>query len=123
MPKTEKDERKRKIYLIMTEDANGEQLYKIGFTKREVHKRIKEFRTGNSSDFHVLHIFEPEDFACTIERKLHLKFNDKHVKGEWFGLDSDDVKLFPELCTKYYEQCKYIQDSNSYMDEMGYRMK
>jgi len=39
-----------KVYLISAQ-IGDEKLYKIGHTRRTVEQRIKEFRTGNASEF------------------------------------------------------------------------
>jgi hypothetical protein len=37
------------VYLICAE-FEGRRLYKIGYTRRDVSKRIKELKTGNGSE-------------------------------------------------------------------------
>ena len=44
------------IYLICAE-FEGRRLYKIGYTRREVSKRIKELKTGNGSELYVINSF------------------------------------------------------------------
>ena len=44
------------VYLISAE-TNGKKLYKIGYTKRKVEERIREFKTGNSAVFSIIEVF------------------------------------------------------------------
>jgi hypothetical protein len=41
------------VYLISAE-ISGSKLHKIGYTRRSIDKRIKEFKTGNASEFFVI---------------------------------------------------------------------
>ena len=64
------DNDKRKIYLISAKIDDSDGIftrYKIGFTKRDVESRIKEFRTGNCSEFIIIHIYTPDDYPVSIE--------------------------------------------------------
>jgi hypothetical protein len=66
-----------KTYIIQAGDTN---YYKIGKTKRSVHKRLKELQTG-SKDKLTVHIVFNED----IEVELHKKYTLSRLKGtEWF---------------------------------------
>ncbi len=40
------------VYLICPE-FEGRKLYKIGYTRRNIEKRIKEIKTGNGSDIYT----------------------------------------------------------------------
>ena len=46
-----------KVYLVSSE-INNKKLYKIGYTRREIQDRIREFKTGNASNFEVVSYFE-----------------------------------------------------------------
>ena len=41
------------VYLICAE-IGGEKVHKIGYTRRTPEQRIKEFKTGNASDFYII---------------------------------------------------------------------
>ena len=107
------------VYLISSE-TNGEKTYKIGVTKRNIEKRIKEFKTGNSSDLHIVETFKSK-WAFKIESNLHRLFHNKHKTGEWFFLEPNDIMEFQNLCLKYHENFNIIEESNSYYNERGSR--
>ena len=44
------------VYLISVE-TDGRKLYKIGYTRRNVSDRIKEFDTGNAQTFIIENVF------------------------------------------------------------------
>lgn len=112
----------RKIYLVSSKIDNI-TYYKIGYTARDVETRIKEFKTGNCSDFEIVHIYEPMDFPVTIETSLHKHFYDKKINGEWFNLTSNDVDNFLETCNNLYERFKMLSEMNTYLGERDIKFK
>lgn len=60
---------KTNVYLICA-DVEGEKLHKIGFTRRKVETRLKEFRTANASDLYLVDSFKSE-WGTKIEASLH----------------------------------------------------
>lgn len=73
------------IYLIRA--ANG--LVKIG---RSVNVQ-KRFEVLNSTSPIPLELLEfwPVDDAVSVEAKLHDRYVDKRIRGEWFALDENDI--------------------------------
>lgn len=69
------------VYLI---ESNG--LVKIGFSS-DFDKRLKSYKTHNIN-LNILCVVEFKD-AFEIETKLHKKYKDFQVKGEWFDLPFD----------------------------------
>jgi len=67
---------------------------KIGITNSSTAKRLKQLQTGNPNKLTV----EKEIttmHADDIEKRLHIKYSDKRMCGEWFNLspkEIDDVK-------------------------------
>ena len=57
------------VYIIKNLD-NDEPTYKIGFTTRDVEKRLKEFKTGNHQDLRIEHIYSSPN-GTKIEKYLH----------------------------------------------------
>ena len=112
----------RKVYLISSE-IEGVKHYKIGYTKREVSERIRELKTGNCGEFEIIKVYEPEDFAVSIEKSLHRHFSSKKVNGEWFELSDGDVDDFENLCENFYETFYTIQENNTYLEDINYRFK
>jgi hypothetical protein len=104
------------IYLIKAE-LEENIYYKIGITKRTVSERIKDFKTGNISNFSVVKTFTTKKYPFSIEKQLHRYFNTKKIKGEWFDLQQSDIEIFTELCQKYYDNYQLIENSNTYYQE------
>lgn len=63
------------IYLLCAE-INGEKLHKIAYTKRSIEERIKEFKTGNTSDFYIIDSFRSK-WGTKIEAQLHIRHLNK----------------------------------------------
>ena len=86
-------ERAARGYVYLLYD---ERLYKIGYSTN-VHRRVRALQTANP----FIRIIAtsrslPRNEARILERTLHRKFNHKNVKGEWFGLDSNDARYICE---------------------------
>jgi hypothetical protein len=100
------------IYLICSE-IDEKRLYKIGFTRRKIEERIKEFKTGNASDIYIVDHFRSK-WGTKIEARLHEIFKNKHVSGEWFNLDDDDISNFKGYCEKHHNTLEIISTQNTY---------
>ena len=100
---------------------NGEYVYKIGITKRDVDERIKDFKTGNISNFFPLKVFKADKYAHTIEKRLHHHFGTKRIDmdREWFDLLDEDIENFLPLCDKFYHTFKTLEENNSYIQDKG----
>lgn len=103
----DEDERKRMLDLIdkvelVTVDDGGPRGWvyfivcadtwrcKIGFTKKEVEKRLANLQTGSPGQL-VVAIKQPG--TPETERRLHEKFAHCHVRGEWFEL-TDELRAY-----------------------------
>lgn len=105
------------IYLISSE-INGHKLHKIGYTRRTVETRVREFKTGNASEFEIVDTFHSK-WGTKIESQLHRMFKPKKLSGEWFELDQNDIKLFRENCQKIHDNLELISNNNSYYQQRG----
>lgn len=105
------------VYLICAE-IEGKNLYKIGYTKRDVEKRIKEFKTGNASLFYLVDSFNSR-WGTKIESQLHRIFKTKKVSGEWFDLDQTDITQFNRNCKLIHDNLELISKVNTYYLEKG----
>jgi hypothetical protein len=105
------------VYLICAE-FEGRRLYKIGYTRRDVSKRIKELKTGNGSEMYVIDSFKSK-WGTKIESQLHRIFRSKKVNGEWFDLTDEEVKSFGEKCKLSHETLELITTQNTYYLETG----
>jgi len=103
------------IYLICSE-IEGDKLYKIGFTKRDINIRLREFKTANAADLYLVDSFKSK-WGTTIEANLHRNFNNKKVSGEWFKLNEKDIETFQEKCQSIHDNLNYIEANNLYYKE------
>ena len=88
------------VYLICSE-INGNRLYKIGYTKRDIEKRIKEFKTGNASSFYLIDSFQSK-WGTKIEARLHKLFKHKKVSGSIL------IIMISVILKKYVTHCTII---------------
>lgn len=98
------------IYLICDPLTDS---FKIGVTKRDVIKRLKELQTGSSGELFIKSTFN-SNHPYQLEKMLHKKYFSKKMINEWFALDIDDINDFLYNCDKYesilnsIESFKYI---------------
>ncbi len=98
------------IYLISAEiDENI--YYKIGYTKRDVDKRLNELKTANASDLAIIKTYK-SIYGSTLESYLHRYFKNKKVNREWFSLSQDDVDSFNDICMNHCNQLDYFLKEN-----------
>lgn len=76
------------VYLIR---AIGSDLYKIGFTARDVTERLKALQTSSPHTLTCLYSKRVSD-GRWLERILHNHYATKRMAGEWFNLTDIEVK-------------------------------
>jgi len=77
------------IYLM----KNGRNGYiKIGFTKNEPKFREKTFQSEEPE----VELLNQWKGSMMDEEKLHEKFSEKRLRGEWFNLNKDDINQIEE---------------------------
>lgn len=80
------------VYFLYCPAINNEyQLVKIGQTKNNVEKRIKQLQTGNPFPIEIYAVV----FSTTykqVEKDLHAKYKRRRCHGEWFQLTLKEVK-------------------------------
>lgn len=106
-----------KIYLISAE-LDEKKVYKIGFTKRDINKRIKELKTGNSSNL-ILESFFVSKWAKKIETILHRHFSKWKVSGEWFELENTQMVDFLRICQISHDNIELLDKYNNWIAERG----
>lgn len=106
-----------KVYLIKNLDDDQ---YKIGYTRRTVEQRIKEFKTGNCNELKLIHQFESK-WGSKIEAVLHRKYKWKKIDGEWFYLEKEEVDNFILECQKIHQNLEILNKTNSLIIEKGFR--
>jgi hypothetical protein len=96
------------VYLLC--DLGENNLYKIGVTKGKIEKRIKQLQTGNGNEISLINFYETK-YPFAIERLLHIKFNSKQLKSEWFELENDDVFKFKEICANIENNIESLENN------------
>jgi len=90
------------VYFIQEGKGNHGNI-KIG-KSNDVDKRLKSLQTGNPRKLTLMASIKcksPDD-AFKLESKFHLKFQDKQIRGEWFGGDirlneiQEDFEIEPD---------------------------
>ena len=64
--------------------------YKIGISTGSPARRARNMQTGNPHRISVLFQIEHEDIE-DAEKRLHVAFNDKRVRGEWFQFSLSEL--------------------------------
>ncbi len=100
------------VYIISSE-INNKKLY-----KRNVGMRIKEFKTGNASEFDIVDTFTSK-WGTKIEKFLHRYFKGNKINGEWFDLSADQVDEFREICEKSHNNFEILNSYNTYVIDRG----
>lgn len=98
------------IYLISSEYENV-TFYKIGWTKRDPSKRLKELSTGNSQNLQIQKIYVSK-YGPRIEANLHRIFSNKRCNGEWFKLSEEDLDIFESLCKRENDIFEFLLKEN-----------
>lgn len=101
-----------KVYLL---NAWGTERYKIGVTKSDVEKRLKQLQTGSSDELVIVKTFESDNYR-KIEGWLHRKYKSKQVSGEWFELEDIDVLDFKKHCEEINETIDLLKKNNPFYD-------
>lgn len=103
------------VYLLLVIDEWYNEYYKIGITKNDPIKRIKNLQTGNSNKIDLLYYYQSFNYK-KIEKNLHTRFILKKTdsNNEWFKLESDDVISFIEYCKIADEIFTSIEGENKF---------
>ncbi len=83
------------IYIIKT----SKRLYKIGKTQ-DLQKRIASYHTHLPIVFRVVRQYMVENID-ELEEALHVVFQHKRVKGEWFELSNDELIICDNIARNY----------------------
>ena len=92
---TEQHDRQNCVYILKT----GKNLYKIGRT-RDLQKRLASYHTHLPILFRVIRQYPAANMA-DLEESLHVVFQHKRVKGEWFELGKDDLVICDNIARNY----------------------
>ena len=100
------------LYLINKLDSKE---YKIGVTKTDPNKRVKQLQTGSGSILQLINVFETET-PYKLEKLMHLHYNSRKTEAnnEWFVLEDEEVFEFKKLCEKRQETINYMLKHNCF---------
>jgi hypothetical protein len=62
---------------------------KIGRTDDDISTRLSQLQVGNPSELTLCKIIECD--SRNMEKKLHERFADKHIRGEWFNISESEI--------------------------------
>ena len=82
-------------------------LCKIGRTKSDPEKRLKQLQTGNPFTLKLICALKDENYGA-IEKQFHTYYKEERVRGEWFMIPNVDLKIIIEEATesKKYDKKK-----------------
>lgn len=102
------------VYLFLEVDLQGNEAFKIGITKNDPNKRIKQLQTGNSRKISLLKSYESVNYL-KVEQWLHRKYMTKtEAENEWRSLTNEEVMCFLEDCKKADETIKFMKANNPF---------
>ena len=103
------------VYLLLETDKDGCERHKIGMTKNDVEKRIKQLQTGNSNIITLLKTFQSPHYKH-VEQWLHRKFNAQktETKNEWFTLTDEQVLNFSKICEEVNQTVIFMLENNPF---------
>ena len=84
---------------------NSNQI-KIGFTKRDIKKRIKEL---NSPNLIPILMYETK-YPTQIDKALHFRFKRYNIEREWFHLNDFNTEELKQICEKLDESICIIKN-------------
>jgi len=102
------------IYLILETDKDGNnERHKIGITKNNPEKRVKQLSTGNSNVIRLLQAYESINYK-RVEQWLHSRYSTlkTEANNEWFHLTDEQVIGFLETCKKLDETIQLLLKDN-----------
>lgn len=97
------------IYLMQQYETN---LYKIGITKKDPEKRLKELQTGNANELILIKTFETK-FDFKMEASLHACYRMQRKNSEWFELNEQQINDFEKTCLLYESNFTILKKSNN----------
>ena len=99
------------VYLLVS----GNDLYKIGTTKKPLKERIAQLQTGNPFKIDILKSYMSPHYK-RIEKYLHNVFKAyrSREKGEWFHLQEYHIYQFEEYCQKAESAVEYLLEVNPF---------
>jgi Meiotically Up-regulated Gene 113 (MUG113) protein len=101
------------VYILKT----GKNLFKIGKTQ-DLQKRLLSYHTHLPVMFRVVRQYPASNMA-ELEESLHIVFQHKRVKGEWFELQNGDLVICDNIA-RSYALTKLQKQVKAYPSEVQY---
>ena len=103
------------VYLLLSVDVMGNEVYKVGITKNTTTKRISQLSTGNSDKIQLLKQYESENYK-KVEKMMHVKYAPykTEANNEWFSLKAEHVLSFLDECEKADETISFLLKNNPF---------
>jgi hypothetical protein len=103
------------VYLILEVNEHGDEHYKIGISKNEPEKRLKQLQTGNPNRIDILKFYKSENYK-RVEKWLHSKYSSFRTlaNNEWFKLPNEHVLIFEDTCKKVDETINLLLKENPF---------
>ena len=104
------------VYLLLQLDFDGNESYKIGITKNDPNKRVKQLQTGNPNKISLHRKYETKNHL-KVEQWLHRKYQTKtEAKNEWRTLTDEQVFSFLDDCKTADDNIQFLLDNNSFFE-------
>ena len=100
-------------YIYLIGEMDNRDIYKIGVTKKDINKRIKELQTSSSNELYIRSYFKTS-FPYKLEKMLHRHFMNNNKINEWFTLNESEASNFINTCKKYEELIESLNDNPFY---------
>lgn len=97
-------------YVYLLGVSGQDNTFKVGMTRGDINKRIKQLQTGNGEEIYLVNFYKTE-YPFFIERLLHTKLYPKQKRNEWFNLDINDVVNFKLYCEEIEKQAHALKDN------------
>jgi len=92
------------VYLI----KNGEDYFKIGYTSRNVERRLEELQVASPTKLEVIHQYKTDD-PTLLESTLHRQYRHARMEGEWFKLAAEEIGTFIQMCSKIEHNIAFLK--------------
>jgi len=102
------------VYLILEVSSSGNESHKIGISKNDPTKRVKQLQTGNSNKLSLLTYYESKTYK-EVESWLHSRYSRYKTlaDNEWFILPDEVVQSFLSTCQKVDETINLLRESKT----------
>lgn len=103
------------VYLLLEIDRGNNESYKIGVSRRDPIKRVKELQTGNPNTISVARMYQSDNYL-KVEKWLHKKYGylKTEANNEWRMLEDDHVFSFIDDCEKADDLITFLQKNNQF---------